>query len=96
MAAQKAFLKVRRFVELDVLIAGVERYVRNKPDWQEWVHPATWLNQGRWLDEYENERRKPENDWWEECKQLHGGTCGGQYRHHVQKQLDAARAERIK
>ena len=36
------------------IIGGVEPYKRNKPDWQAWLHPATYIRGERWEDEYEN------------------------------------------
>lgn len=35
----------------------------------------------------------PEVDWFEECKQLHGGTCGGRLRHHTRMGIDAEKAK---
>lgn len=49
--ALKAYRGARAKVDHVALIAGVERYIRTKPDWQDWAHPATWLNNERWLDE---------------------------------------------
>ena len=51
-AAHRALDKARKrkLVTFDALLAGVERYKRSKPDWQEWCHPATWINQRRWQD----------------------------------------------
>jgi hypothetical protein len=51
-AARKAFEKVRRKgTSLADLIAGVQRYIAMKPPEIAYCHPATWLNQDRWLDE---------------------------------------------
>jgi hypothetical protein len=33
------------------LMAGVDRYVREKPTDRPWCNPATWINQDRWTDE---------------------------------------------
>jgi len=33
------------------LVAGIERYIRDKPADREWMHPATFLNGERWKDE---------------------------------------------
>jgi hypothetical protein len=55
IAAFKAFLKaVKLGVENEVIIAGVRKYrtaVAGK-DPEYIAHPATWLNAGRWDDEY--------------------------------------------
>jgi len=33
-----------------------------------------------------------EIDWFDQCKELHGGTCGGQLRHHNQMLIDDEKA----
>jgi hypothetical protein len=48
-AAASAFRKVA--CEADAIIAGVERYVRDKPPDRPWLNPSTFLNQCRWEDE---------------------------------------------
>lgn len=55
-AALKAFIKARKDVGLEDLVAGLNRYaeaMRGK-DRQFIALPATWLNAGRWADEFEN------------------------------------------
>ena len=53
-AAEKAFQKARaRGVTMQDLIQGIERYIAHKPSYADFCHASTWLNQGRWLDEYE-------------------------------------------
>lgn len=47
--AAKAFAKCK--ADLSVLLAGVDRYVRDKPPDRPWLNPATWLNRECWLDE---------------------------------------------
>ena len=49
--AESAFAKVAG--EFHAIMAGVEAYKRFKPDYAEWMHPSTFLNQRRWEDEYE-------------------------------------------
>lgn len=51
LAAEKAYVKARARASAEELLAGVTRYLRIKPGYAEFCHPATWLNQGRWLDE---------------------------------------------
>lgn len=46
--ALKAFFKV--WQETEAILAGVERYIRDKPPDREWLNPATFLNQRRWED----------------------------------------------
>lgn len=52
-AAQKSYLRALRQITHDELIAGMRRYAEQRAgqDPQFTVHPATWLNQGRWADE---------------------------------------------
>lgn len=50
-AARKAWPTARQKADLSALTAGVERYIRSKPADRDYCHPATWLNQERWLDE---------------------------------------------
>lgn len=47
-AAERAFGKVAD--EIDAIVAGVERYIRDKPPDRPWLNPATFLNQRRWED----------------------------------------------
>ena len=67
-AARKAFAKVRKDVDMDVLMAGLERYVKSvKGKESQFVaHPASWLNGGRWEDELVAQLPAPANDpyWW--------------------------------
>lgn len=50
-AAIKAYTKALKQATPDQLQAGLERYITDKPEYAAWCHPATWLNQGRWMDE---------------------------------------------
>lgn len=34
------------------ILDGIERYKLAKPEHHDWANPLTWLNQGRWADEY--------------------------------------------
>lgn len=52
LKAHKSFLDVLEIgVSIDVIMAGVELYIRTKPADRPWCNPATWLNQGRWEDQ---------------------------------------------
>ena len=53
LAALKAWDKAIKISTAEEIIEGVERYKKNKPGYCDWCHPATFLNQGRWMDEYE-------------------------------------------
>lgn len=84
LAARKAYDKARKIATAADILAGVDRYRANKPAYADWCHPATFLSQGRWLDEYEpsaSARQTTASDWWDECKALHGGTCTKRWDH---------------
>lgn len=49
-AALKAWPAARKQASFEILSAGLVRYLA-KADDRMWCNPATWLNQGRWLDE---------------------------------------------
>lgn len=76
LAALRAYERSRRLASAEDIIAGVERYKQTKPDYADWCHPATWLNQGRWMDEPDLEPVKadihghvPPCRTWGECTQ---------------------------
>lgn len=52
-AARKAYEKARKLASDEELLTGIRRYAATRAgqDEQYTVHPATWLNQGRWADE---------------------------------------------
>lgn len=47
--AARSFLRVAG--EVEQILAGVERYARDKPPDRSWLNPATFLNQRRWEDQ---------------------------------------------
>jgi hypothetical protein len=47
--AEKCFAKVAE--EVDAIIDGVTRYVREKPPDRPWLNPSTFLNRRRWEDQ---------------------------------------------
>lgn len=49
-AASKAFDKTIGKVDLETMLAALDRYV-HKTDDRPWCNPATWLNQERWADQ---------------------------------------------
>lgn len=54
LAAMKAYGRARTQATADEILAGVENYKRNLPDEQRFIcHAATFLSQGRWMDEYD-------------------------------------------
>lgn len=52
-AARKAFERAITKAPLDEMLAAIDAYIQNKPGWQDYCHPSTWLNQERWADEWE-------------------------------------------
>jgi hypothetical protein len=52
LAAEKAYAKARKRASVQDLLTGIARYIQHKPDWQAYAHPASWLNAGRWMDDY--------------------------------------------
>jgi len=92
--AIRAYAKARTVATADEILAGVALYKANKPEYADWCHPATWLNKGRWMDEYDAPAPVPvEADWFAECQQLHDGSCGGKLRHHNRIGMDAYMAK---
>lgn len=57
LAAKKAYDKALKLTTHEEIMAGVARYKAGKPDYADWCHAATWLNQGRWDDEYGTDGR---------------------------------------
>lgn len=51
--ARRAFAKALRKTTLEAMLSAIEAYKRHKPDYCDFCHPATWLNQERWADEWE-------------------------------------------
>lgn len=54
--ALKAFEKARRLTDLDTIVVAVRRLVAEGREMRFVPHPATWLRQGRWDDETEEEK----------------------------------------
>ena len=57
--ASIAYGKARKLASHDEIMAGLERYKANKPDYCDWMHPTTFLNGRRWEDEYERPTATP-------------------------------------
>jgi uncharacterized protein YdaU (DUF1376 family) len=49
--ACQAFLKTRKRFSLGAIMEGLRRYMADKPPDRQWLNPATFLNQERFLDE---------------------------------------------
>jgi len=50
-AAQKAWQKIPP-IEQETMVKKIIDYIKTKPDWQSQLHLSTYLNQGRYNDEY--------------------------------------------
>lgn len=61
-AAEKAFATALGLASLDELIAGRDRYIRDKPPDRSWCNPASWLNGRRWLDQPAAEQLRPAHE----------------------------------
>ncbi len=97
-AAKREYLKARKTATQQTLLLARDAYQRNKPGWQAWAHPRTWLFQGRWLDEMPGDRefQQEKVDWFQQCQEMHNGECGlNRWRHEDRKAIDAMRAERV-
>jgi hypothetical protein len=96
LAAQRAYVTARKRATPDAILAGVMLYKQSMPQEERFrPHPATWLNQGRWMDELPGDRQfqKEQRDWFEECKEVHGGACGlNRYWHHTRMEMEKAKA----
>lgn len=92
IAAKKAYDKARRSgVTQRELLDGVALYRQHKPAYADWAFPASWLNAGRWADEWGAPEQRSVTDWFEECQRVHGGSCGlSQYRHAIAMQRQSA------
>ena len=80
-AARKAYEKARKTTSDSELLEGIRRYATSRAgqDEQYTVHPATWLNQGRWADEpaagyaqgQGQKREMTEDEKWEAARRFH-------------------------
>lgn len=98
LAAEKAFMKARKRATLQELLDGIARYKAGKPDYADYCYPATWLNAGRWMDEYErrsgDDRRRPLSETaWVPFRCLHVPECHGRAACDLRTKLDAAKAQ---
>ena len=79
-AARKAYEKARKTTSDAELLEGIRRYATSRAgqDEQYTVHPATWLNQGRWADEpaggyaqgQGQKREMTEDEKWEAARRF--------------------------
>lgn len=93
LAAQRAFARALKQASADDILRGLIRALRFFPREERFIpHPATWLNQGRWMDDLPDVViRGAQEDWFEVCKRVHGGACGlDRWRHHTRMQMEQA------
>lgn len=85
LKAQKAFEKaLNNGATLTQILAGVGLYLQYKPVYADYCHPASWLNAGRWMDEWTEPVVTAYSEglgWAEECSRLHDGICESRYGH---------------
>lgn len=59
LAAMKAYEKALKMATHEQIMAGVELYRQHMPSEMQYVpHASSWLNAGRWMDEYEDVKPK--------------------------------------
>lgn len=95
--AEQAYYAARkRGASAEDLLSGTARYIQGKPAWQQFAHPATFLNGDYYLNDYGEPQviPLPDVDWYAECLTLHGGACGGRYLHSIQKGIDDMKARK--
>lgn len=104
VAAIRAWNALAPDINLRVLIATAlgwqaSALVFEKDGQTKGTHPATWLNGRRWEDERPavvRPRGLPapqpdyESDSFDECQRLHGGECGGKYKHALRMSAEIA------
>jgi hypothetical protein len=61
--AEKAYTKALKSVPHEVIMKGLQFYIKTKPDYQAFAHAATWLNDERYLDAPDESRPIVRNDW---------------------------------
>lgn len=64
LAAKKSFEKAMRLTDFDTIMEGIDAYAKSRRGQDEsfTVHPATWLNQGRWEDKATVKRGPPSQE----------------------------------
>ena len=56
--AMKAFKTASKLASLEEMLDGITRYVANKPDWQAYKYPGSWLRGQHWADEWEPQQSR--------------------------------------
>ena len=74
--AEKAYQKARKNVTQEVLLSGVQFYIKNKPEYQDYAHASSWLNARRWDDGQIVENHTITRTDWPEWKTKLAGKLG--------------------
>lgn len=98
LAAARAYGKARSHAAADVILEGLKAYKRTMPREERFrPHPATWLNAGRWMDEFPEHRQVQAQaeavDWFDDCKARHNLSCNGRYGHWITCEIEKGKAE---
>lgn len=92
IAAERAYRKARNVASAEEIAAGLEAYLQTMPQEMRFrPHPATWLNQGRWMDEFPERQQSRVTDWFDECRRLHDLRCGGRVAHDTKMWIEKQR-----
>lgn len=80
-AAFNAWKRALKKADAEMIVSGVVAYMNNKPADRDWLNPATFLNQERWLDSYGDEDSQPKistseqhDNWVRRVKKWHQGS----------------------
>lgn len=57
-AAREKFAKAIKLTTLETMLEAIAAYIGHKPERIDFKHPATWLHQECWDDEWESEKPK--------------------------------------
>ncbi len=88
LAAMRQFEKARKFASLDEILDGVTTYTQMKPAYADWCHPQTFLSQGRWMDEPDQDTRVSKGGISYDCP--HTPKCVKQWDCGRRQQLERA------
>ncbi len=70
--ARTCYERARGLATAKQILDGVEGYKAAKPEYADWCHPSTFLNQGRWMDE--PDEKPVAVSWQTRCP--HEPVCG--------------------
>lgn len=82
--ARRKFAVAIRLTTLETMLAAIEAYKVHKPAYQDFCHPATWLHQERWADEWETPQVRNYADF---ARKMFDGSAGHSAHHGNDEQL---------